>query len=143
MAEENIDTFVVGIPGSEAYEEFLNEFAVAGKRRAGDGDYDYYRVESVDDLTQVMRDITVALVRSCAIEVENPSGQTRAPELAINCERIQRLEGGGGSDSGGEMENWTWDADTNTVEVQGDLCTEIETEGVERVDVIFNCGGIY
>jgi hypothetical protein len=142
LRDSGIDTFVVGIPGSEQYSDYLNDFAEAGGRSSGDDTYSYYRVDDVDDLADTFEEITVQLVTSCEIQLDDaPADQ---PAIAIDCETVSRFSSDGGeagAGNSGEVENWTWDGQTGTVELLGETCEQVAA-GVGRVDVLFNCPGI-
>ena len=78
----------------------------------------------------MLRDITVSLIRDCDIQLDQvPNTQ---PELAIDCQVVSRFDG--------DVENWTWNGDQ--IQLNGDLCDSIQTDGAERVDVIFGCGTV-
>src|SRR5690606_41954836 len=81
LADAGIGTYEVGIPGSEAYSSFLNDFADAGGHPSGDDTYSYYRVDDVADLTDVFTEITTELVTSC--EIELPVVPQTTPIVAI------------------------------------------------------------
>lgn len=136
LKEEGIDTFVVGIPGTEAYSDFLDEFAEAGGRSvSGDGNR-YYRVDDVAELTQVFRDITIQLVTSCELEIPQ-STSTLPPKVVVDCDLIPRFEDGAGGESG-QVTNWEWTPGSETITLVGDSCERV-SQGVDRIDVVLDC----
>ena len=144
LKDAGIDTFVVGIPGTEAYADFLNDFADAGDRAVSGGDSKYYRVDNVADLTDVFRDITIQLVTSCELEIP-PSSSTLPPKVVVDCEIIPRFEEGGGegggagaSGDGEQITNWEWEAGSDTITLVGDACDRV-SRGVDRIDVVLDC----
>lgn len=142
LRSEGIDTFVVGIPGSEAYSSYLDSFAEAGGRAVTDGAYSYYRVDDVNDLADTFNEITVQLVTSCELQFDD--APVEQPYVAVDCEIVPRFEdtsGQAGAGNDGETENWSWDGQTGTVTLQGSTC-DMVSEGVQRVDVLFMCEGI-
>src|SRR3954471_12365162 len=72
-----VDTFVVGMPGSEAYRTMLNRLAVAGNT-ARAGDTAYYAVSDTDQLSFALRTIGARVAISCDL----PLSQTpEEPDL--------------------------------------------------------------
>ncbi len=70
LKNEGISTFVIGIPGTEQYAEYLDQFALAGGVPNPSGDPDYYAVSAEDGvqaLAQTFKDITTHLVRGCEV----------------------------------------------------------------------------
>jgi hypothetical protein len=144
-----VDTFVVGLTGTEAYAEQLNEFAVAGGRPRKDADEDYYRVDaegSSAGLIQVFEEITRTLVQSCEIQLTDKPPDLNEVNVAVDCTVVPRAGAdssmGGGAGSSAQNES-TWDFDTSTnpptAIISGPLCDTIEEEGVGRVDVLYGC----
>lgn len=141
LQDAGIETFVVGIPGTEVYAEYLNEFAEAGGRAVSGGDSRYYRVDNVSDLTDVFREITVQLVTSCELEIPR-SSSTLPPKVVVDCDIIPRSEGGeGGAGGAGSDEptvNWEWDPSNDTITLVGEACKRV-SRGVDRIDVVVDC----
>ena len=134
-----IKTFVVGIPGTEAYSDFLDDFARAGGAPVDGADTDYYAVESsagVDGLTQVFRDISTQLVTSCEIPLVKDPEDPEAVNVAIDCLLVPQ-------ETDGEL-NWEIDYDTTpgTLHLLGETCDRVQNEGAKQVDVVMGCPGI-
>ena len=144
-----VDTFVVGLAGTEKYAEQLDEFAVEGGRpRQGRGDK-YYRVDaegSAEGLTDVLEEITKNLVQSCEIQLLEEPPDVLEVNVAVECEIIPNRGGGsggggeGGSDDGAKS-YWELDVNTSppTAVLAGPICEKIENEGVDRVDILLGC----
>lgn len=139
LKEAGISTFVIGIPGTEQYATYLNQFALAGGVPYTDADPntpDYYAVSAeagVKGLTDVFVDITTKLIRSCEIPLAEVPPDDEKVNLAIECEVLPK---GAANGSGWEYDNE--DAPTKIV-VKGPACTFIETKGVSQVDVVYGC----
>jgi len=147
LRDMGVQTIVVGIPGSEAYAEALQQFAEAGGFERPDADADtpaYYEVSAeggVAELTDVFRDITVELVTDCELplDVNWDEVDKLQVNVAVNCEIVAY------SETPPEDENvtswWRYDnpnAPTALV-IEGELCAQIEDEGVDRIDAVFGC----
>lgn len=131
-----IRTFVVGIPGTEDYADYLDAFARAGGVPNQDGPRDYFAVSGalgVSGLTDVLTNITTALVTSCEITLAERPAQISLVNVAIDCEVLPQ-EGDDGS-------GWEFDDPSNptSVIVKGPLCDDLKTNGARRVDVVYGC----
>jgi hypothetical protein len=153
LASSGIDTFVVGIPGSEAYAGVLDNLAVEGGRALSGEDQQYYRVSAaggVDALTQVFRRITQELVTSCDIQLDENPPNLNEVNVAVDCEIVPpTIEGGGDGGAGGQsgsqtIEQWVLDPVTNppTLRLRGELCDRVQA-GVDRVDVVLGCPPVF
>ncbi len=131
LAMRNIPTFVVGIPGTEVYSEYLDDFAVAGERNLG-GDTEYYAVSAasgVEGLTATFQAISTQLVRDCDIELEDAPPDADLVNVAVDCVPVTQEE-----DSG-----WDLQLDPPVITLRGEICDSIRDNGAERVDVILGC----
>ncbi len=132
LAMRDIPTFVVGIPGTEVYADYLDDFAVAGERNLG-GDTEYYAVSAesgVEGLTATFQAISTQLVRDCDIELSEAPLQADLVNVAVDCVPINR----DGEDSG-----WDLSMDPPVITLRGDICDDVRNRGAERVDVVLGC----
>jgi hypothetical protein len=132
LAAASVPTFVIGIPGTESYADYLNAFATAGGVPNPSARPDYYAVSAeggVEGLTQTFRDITTHLVRSCAIELGGAPNE-HLLNVAVDCNVVPRAEGDG----------WSITADEPaTLVLAGDACEQVKREGARRIDVVYGC----
>jgi len=133
LAEAGVPTFVIGIPGTESYAEYLNAFAMAGGVPNPSTPPDYYAVSAeggVDELTRTFSDITTHLVRSCEVELGPSAPQKKLVNVAVDCAVVPFAEGAG----------WDISADAPTkLVLAGDTCKQVEREGARRIDVVYGC----
>jgi hypothetical protein len=137
LRDAGIGTFVVGIPGSEAYASYLEQFAVTGNQVNPNGPPSYYRVDAaggVEGLTSVFSAITTQLVTSCEIQLDQPPRDVEKVNVAVDCDIVPRS----GSDG---TDGWVLDVTSvpSTITLQGTLCRWVEQRGAERVDIVFGC----
>ena len=59
-------------------------------------------------------------------------------ELAIDCERVPALSGGGGAGGAAALDNWI--ATDDGLEILGAWCEDVQSSAATRVDVIRGCG---
>lgn len=148
LGSAGIDTFVIGVPGTEAYAGVLDSLAEEGGRALVGEEQKYFAVDGaagVDGLIDVFRRITEDLVTSCDIQLSEAPASVTDINVAVDCEVIpQFAEGSGNGGAGGAEsgeEQWVVDGVTDppTVRLRGALCDRIQEEGVDRVDVILGC----
>jgi hypothetical protein len=133
LAAAGIPTFVVGIPGTEKYAEYLESFAVAGGVTNPDAPPSYYAVSAsggVEQLTQTFVDITTHLVRSCDVDLGEAPREKQLVNVAVDCEIVPFAEGAG----------WDISPEQPTqLVIAGEACEKLRTEGAQRVDVVYGC----
>lgn len=133
LAAAGVPTFVVGIPGTETYGEYLSTFALAGGVPNPEAPPDYYAVSAeggVGALTQTFVDITTHLVRSCEVALEEAPREKKLVNVAVDCEVVPFEEGAG------------WDISPDaptTLVLAGDTCKRLKREGARRIDVVYGC----
>jgi len=138
LANADIETIVVGIPGSELYQGQLQDFAAAGGFTKPNGEDGYYEVAAeggVDELTETFREITTSLVTECEIQITQEIPNLNEVNVAVNCEIIPRGE------ESGEENRWYFDDPDNPTRIiiSGPICDTIQTDGVERIDTVYGC----
>ncbi|MFZ5891156.1 MAG: vWA domain-containing protein [Myxococcota bacterium] len=136
LADKGIPTFVVGVPGTEAYATYLDAFAVAGGKPNEVGPTKYYKVEAsggVQGLVDVFSTITTQLVRNCDIDLTSQPDDPDKVNVAIDCNIIKRAD-----------DTWTLDVSSmpNKLLLKGATCEKIQTSGAKRVDVIYGCPSV-
>jgi hypothetical protein len=138
-----VTTIVVGIPGAEIYTGTLDGFANAGGFARQDAEEPYYLVSAeggVAELTDTFREITTQLVTDCEVPLGDVvAGQDFNPNevnVAVDCVIIP-ME----SSPEDTVSRWRYNNPTNptSVIIVGDICDEIQTTGVERIDVVLGC----
>ncbi|RYZ09102.1 MAG: VWA domain-containing protein [Myxococcales bacterium] len=133
LSNAGIPSFVVGIPGTESYADYLTTFAAAGGVPKPNTKGAYYAVSAeggVDGLTQTFVDITTHLVRSCEVELGAGVPVKKLVNVAVDCAIVPFEEGAG------------WDISSDaptTLVLAGDACQRVEREGARRIDVVYGC----
>lgn len=135
LAAAGIDTFVVGIPGTEDYATSLDAFAQAGGQENPAAPPSYFAVDNAGTgatgLTSVLSSITSALVTSCRLQLHADPPEPEKLNVEVEGELVPQP----GPD-GWELDEST---DPPTVELKGATCRRIEEQGVESVTVLFGC----
>ncbi len=134
LAKDGIKTFVVGIPGSEAYKTYLDEFAVAGGEVNPAGTPKYYAVTAaggVGELTSVLTSITKQLITTCQLKLTTDPPDVNKINVYVDGKELTQ----------GDPNGWTLDQKTSppTIDLTGSTCTEVESKGVQSVKIVFGC----
>jgi hypothetical protein len=138
LAAAGIKTIVVGIPGAEPYQETLLSSANAGSFLTPEGEPGYYEVPvegGVQALTDTFQEITTQLVKECEVDVTGMVDNPNDVNVAVDCVLIPMGQ------AGGEGSRWYYDNPENPTKIiiDGDICTTIQTTGVQRIDVVLGC----
>ena len=133
LADASVRTFVIGIPGTESYAEYLDAFATAGGVPNPKKHPAYYAVSAeggVDGLTRTFRDITTHLVRSCEVDLGSVAPDRQLVNVAVDCDIVPSADGVG----------WAiTDQAPTTLVLAGDTCSRVKREGARRIDVVYGC----
>lgn len=152
LSSAGIDTFIIGLDGTQAYASSLNQFAEAGGRPREGAPEKFYKVDAAtgtaDGLASVFREITTQLVKDCDVPVKDSVIADKL-NVAVDCEVIPSADGptslGGEAGSASDGTSSWWFDDTvspRMVRLQGAICDKIESEGVQRVDLLEGCDSI-
>jgi hypothetical protein len=133
LADASVPTFVIGIPGTERYADYLSAFATAGGVPNPDAPPAYYAVSAeggVDGLTQTLVEITTHLVRSCDVDLGAVPPIENLVNVAVDCDIVPFEAGAGWGISS---------AAPTTLVLAGDTCDRVKREGARRIDVVYGC----
>jgi hypothetical protein len=120
-------TFVVGLPGTEAYETTLNAMADAGGQ-ALSGPTKYYSVSATGD-SAALENIATSLLTTCTqqLEVEPPSTNL----LSVFLDGTELILGA--------ADGWSYDQSTRTVHIVGAPCDQLKASGADSLQIMFGC----
>ncbi len=143
LAAIGINTFVVGLPGSEAYAATLNVFAQAGNvpnpnGASGEAYYGVSASNSLAGLEEALTAITSLRVVSCDIPLATTPPDPNNVSVFIDCTAIPKLAADASSDAG-----WFVDYSVSPAHLVfvGQTCGNIQTSGAQRIDIIGGCPG--
>ncbi|XXX82412.1 vWA domain-containing protein [Sorangium sp. So ce134] len=126
-----IKTFVVGIPGTTAYADVLDELAAEGGTATSESSPRYFEVVDAASLGETLTGITRDLVRSCELALEAEPPDRAKVNVYIDGEVLPKA-----GDDG-----WDYDDSTTppTLVIKGATCEHVKSVGVESVRVEFGC----
>jgi hypothetical protein len=122
-----IDTYVVGMPGSEAYRAILGRLSVAGNT-ARTGATPYYAVSDTNELSQALRSIGAQVAISCDLPLSTAPAD---PEL-VNVYFDDQVVPSSGTDG------WQY-TDEKSIRFEGEACTHLSSGDVLNVQVLSGC----
>jgi hypothetical protein len=125
--QAGIDTYVVGMPGSEAYGAILGRLAVAGNT-ARPGATAYYAVSDTNALSEALRSIGAEVAISCNLPL---STAPEDPEL-VNVYFDDRVV------PSSDVNGWHFTS-PNGIRFVGDSCTRLTSGDVLNVQVLSGC----
>jgi hypothetical protein len=127
LADAGIGTYVVGMPGSEPYEQLLNDMAVLGGT-AREQDPKYYSVGDTEALEQALKAITAAVSISCEIPLDYEPPDPGFVNVYFDGELVEYDPEAG----------WEW-TDDGRVAIRGQACEQLSAGDVLEVQILAGC----
>lgn len=128
LKDAGIPTFVIGVPGSQAYGALLDRMATtAGTAQSGSPAY--YRVESADKtaLVAALRKVAARVVATCTYDLKEPPADINKLNVYLDGQVVPR-----NADNG-------WKIDGKTVTLTGKTCDSVLRGDVLDVRIILGC----
>ena len=126
LASLGIDTYVIGLPGTEASADLLNSLARAGD--AANHSASYFPVKDTSTLVDALRGITASVSLSCTIELETEPPAPSMVNLYFDGVLIPADPDNGWVLSSGQ-----------TLEVRGAACARLTDGDVYQVQIVAGC----
>jgi hypothetical protein len=127
LADEGIQTYVIGMPGAEQYGTLLDRLAAAGGTARG-AETDYYAVGDAEELETVLHDIGTGIAISCSIELEEAPENPARVNVYFDGEIVPADDADG----------WAWDGEQH-IEVHGAACDRLRSGEILEARVVFGC----
>jgi hypothetical protein len=122
-----IDTYVIGMPGSELYGSVLDQLAVAGNTARPDSPR-YYAVSAISALETALRQIGVDVVASCDLSLVDKPPDPNLVNVYFDSTVIPF----------DLTDGWSWTSDTG-VQVHGAACSQLLAGDVLEVKILSGC----
>lgn len=127
LTDAGIDTFVVGMPGSEPYENLLDAMAeVGGTARAGAPKY--YSVADTAALEQALRAIAASVAISCDLPLDYEPPERDFVNVYFDGKVVAYDPEAG----------WEWTEDGH-VAIRGTACEQLSSGDVLEVQILAGC----
>jgi hypothetical protein len=128
LATRKVPTFVVGMPGTSAYRNLLDDVAVAGGTSRPTKPY-YFPVEGTDDLTRSLQTIGLQVAIQCEVTLGDAPPDPNLVNVYFDKRVVKR-------DS---MNGWTWaaaDAGAGGAPVPSDASRDADGGGTTRIRIV-------
>ena len=128
LKSAGIPTYVIGIPGSQAYGSVLDRMALAAGT-AQTGSPAYYKVDVADkaDLVSALRKVAAKIVATCTYELKEPPADVNRLNVYLD-EKVVPRDGTNG-----------WKVEGKTVTLLGNTCQSVMRGDVLDVRIILGC----
>jgi hypothetical protein len=127
LADAGIRTFVVGMPGSEPYEQLLNSLAELGGT-ARQGEPKYYSVGDTEALEQALKAIAASVAISCEIPLDYDPPDADFVNVYFDGQLVEYDPEAG----------WEW-TDAGHVVIRGAACEQLSAGDVLEVQILAGC----
>jgi hypothetical protein len=125
---DGVKTFVVGVPGSEAYASILDAMADAGgTARTGTGPH-YYAAADPTELSAALSAIAAKVVTTCTITLADVPPDALSTNVLLDGDVIPQ----------DPVDGWTWGPGRTSVILHGASCDRVNT-GVSSIQVATGC----
>jgi hypothetical protein len=131
IAAAGIPVYVLGIPGSDAYANILDQMALAGGAERPTEPL-YYAIDPNDQsaLYDALSAIAGHIAATCTLTLDQPPADPGLLNVFLDGDPLAQVGDGGAP-------NWTLDG--TTVTIQGDACQRIQAGTVLDIRVVAGC----
>jgi len=131
LQSQGVDTFVIGLAGTSAYVNLLNEMALTGGRPQQGGLTDYYAADNQQDLLAALQQIAVSVI-SCQIELDSAPDVPDGVSIFMDGDMVTRDKS--------KMNGWDYTDDTfTTIQLYGTACENLQDGDLHTLTATFEC----
>lgn len=127
LARAGVHTFVIGIPGSDAFAGVLDQLALGGGM-ARAGTPSYYRVSDAEQLIDTVGQLGLGVALSCNIELVAPPPDPSLVNVFFDGQLVPA----------DPVDGWTF-TDARTVQLLGSSCRLLEAGQVLQANIVSGC----
>lgn len=127
LAQAGIATYVVGMPGSEAYAAVLDKLALAGGT-ARPAPPLYYQVADASALSSSLQEIGVQVAISCTVDLDTEPPDPKLVNVYFDTTLVPSSD----------VDGWKWTGPTQ-LELVGPACDTLKSGDVIQVQVVAGC----
>jgi hypothetical protein len=127
LADAGVRTFVIGMPGSEAFAEVLDRLAESGGLARATAPL-YYSVADAQELSDTVSALGLRVALGCTIELAEVPPDPGLVNLFFDGQLIPA----------DPIEGWIF-SDPHTVQVLGEACSLMQSGDVLQADVVAGC----
>jgi hypothetical protein len=123
-----IDTYVVGMPGSEQYSALLGRLAIAGNT-ARAGTTPYYAVSDTSELTDALKAIGAHVAITCNLPLAAQPDNAGFVNVYFDGQTVPF----------DATDGWQWVEGENSIQFEGAACSTLSSGNVLNVQVLSGC----
>lgn len=149
LAKKKIPTYVIGMPGTLAYQNLLDDVAIAGGTARPSKPY-YYPVSGTDDLTQALEDIGLKISVSCEVTLANSPPDPNLVNVYFDKRVVSRNPSNGwtwgsfdagplGAEASSDAEAGADGGKPARIDIVGEACDELKRGDVIELQVVAGC----
>ena len=127
LARAGVRTFVIGIPGSDAFSGVLDQLALAGGMPRN-GSPSYYRVGEAEELIDTVSKLGLGVALSCDIKLAQPPPDPTLVNVFFDGQLVPA----------DPVNGWGF-VDAQTVQLLGSSCDLLKTGEVLQADIVAGC----
>ena len=127
LADAGTDVYVVGIPGTELFAGVLNQMATVGGVPQQNADTSYYKVDDLDALADLFKEIAGGLV-SCTFTLGDAPPTQGMTNVYFDDKVVPQDPQNG----------WVW-VDGDTIEIVGAACQQLKDGQVQDIQFVSGC----
>lgn len=127
LADAGTDVYVIGIPGTELFAGVLNQMAAVGGAAQENAETSYYKVDDLDALAGLFKEIAGNLV-SCSFTLGD-APETQGMTNVYFDEVVVPQDAQNG---------WVW-VDGDTIEIVGSACEQLKDGQVKDIQFVSGC----
>lgn len=130
LSADGVETYVIGMPGSETYADVLSEMARAAGTARTDAASEYYPVADAEELASTLTTLGQQLSASCEFDLETTPLDVERVRVTLDGESLE-LEARNGF-------RWTSE---RSIEILGAACDDWREGAVSTLRVFEHCSG--
>jgi len=127
LEKQGVDTYVVGMPGSEPYADELNRLANAGNT-ARTGTAAYYAVTDTTELSDALKAIGAQVAINCDLPLAEKPDDPGLVNVYFDSRVVPK----------GDTDGWLWSSDSS-IQFHGSACSQLTSGDVLNVQVRSGC----
>jgi hypothetical protein len=127
LHDDDVDTFVIGMPGTEAYGALLDDLAHAGGLARSEAPY-YYQVTDSEQLIETLQILGGVASLSCSIDLNEVPPDPNLVNVFLD-DTLLPFD---------EQDGWAWNGE-QTVELRGEACDLATAGQVLQIQIVAGC----
>ncbi len=128
LAAAGINTFVLGIPGTERYATTLDDLALAGGEAQATAGPRYYAATDGPSLEAALSAIAAKVIDTCVIALETDVTDPGITNVLVDGTLVPK----------DDVSGWSW-LDSSHIQLNGTTCDNVHAGRVSRIQVAVGC----